>query len=65
MKMNECEGLKSLYVIVIITILIYDNDDGNDDDCDINDDTDYCYNEFHSENTDSIDIDQNENYLKK
>ena len=58
MKMNECEGLKSLYVIVIITILIYDddNDDDNDDDCDINGDTDYCYDEFHFENTDSIDV---------
>ena len=63
MKMNECEGLKSLYVIVIITTLIYDDD--NDDDCDINGDSDHYYDEFHFENTDSIDINQNENYLKK
>ena len=45
----------------------YDNNNNcsNNYDCDNNHDTDHYYNDFHSENTDSIDINRNNKQMER
>ena len=56
---------------LVIGIKTYDhsydhnNNCSNNYECDNNHDTDHYYNDFHSENTDSIDINQNNEQMER